>query len=221
MQEFWGGFEFIALAILFVLQIYFLIIALRKMKMMGDFFPDIKSIHIKRVALDDKGNEIKILSERENEKGHNNSYTLSESGNSDMRVEENKSKKSSTPSVTEMRNMKVEDLRPYVKYIGQAQWSSTAYRYCMRPEHIVEPKDAIVSINPSHNTYSDFFPTKMYRVEEFERIMAKPNAYASMLYDVIRSKTSSSPAEIKVLESGRCVEDGTKWKVVSKCKISI
>lgn len=73
MQVFWGAFEFIGLVIIFVLQIYFLIIALRKMKMMGDFFPDIKSIHIKRIVIDETGNEIKANSRNKDEGNHNDS----------------------------------------------------------------------------------------------------------------------------------------------------
>lgn len=216
MQEFWGTFEFLALAVLFGLQIYFLIIALKKMKMMGDFFPDIKSIHIKRIALDEKGKEIKDQSET-----NSSLSTTSGSADGSMSDEENKSRRSSTPSVKEMRNMKVEELRPYVKYISRAYWSRTASEYCMNTEHIVAPKDSIVAIKSSYNDFSSFGPSKTYTVEEFETIMTLPNVYANRLYEVVRTKTGSTPTEIKVLTPGRCVEDGTRWKIVNKCRISI
>lgn len=205
MQEFWGTFEIIALAVLFVLQIYFLIIALRKMKMMGDFFPDIRSIHIKRIAVDEKGNEIRLLKEEK-----------------EVEItEEEPAKKSVRPSVSEMRKMNVIELRSYAKYIRRAYYSRTASEYCVNPEYIVESKDAIAVIKSSYNDYSDFKPAKIFTIEEFKRIMSLPNVYADKLFEVVESGTNTSNHTINILSPGRCKEDGSRWIITNKCKIEI
>lgn len=204
MQELWGTFEFIALAILFVLQIYFLIIALRKMKLMRDFFPDIKFIHIKRIVVDEKGNESKISSDT-----------------SPSMIHENKPNTKPSLSIQEMKSLKPNELRPYIKFLSRAYWSRIVSDYCMSTEHLVAAKDAIVAIKPSQNDYSDFVPSKRFTVDEFKIILSQPNVYANRLYEVVNSNTESSSNEIRVLSAGKCVEDGTRWKIINKCRISL